>query len=162
MTKLSFLFLTIVACTNGKITAGETRVTTPTTDDGLPGDGDQASDDGEDYPSEQEEETELPDDEAPADAELDTGEATTAPEEAEDDGDVTLEDYLATYCTTFAVPCMGYPSVENCVDSMMSAHFTGCTVVDKDALAECDAWMATISCDETTWNPACDEFVSCD
>ena len=36
MTKISFLFLTTVACTGGKITAGETRVTTPSTDDGLP------------------------------------------------------------------------------------------------------------------------------
>ena len=31
MTKISFLFLTTVACTGGKITAGETRVTTPST-----------------------------------------------------------------------------------------------------------------------------------
>ena len=170
MTKISFLFLTTVACTGGKITAGETRVTTPSTDDGLPSDGDQPSgtdDDqdpgeGEEYPSEEEEEAELPEDEAPTDTERDTGEVTTAPEESEETGDITLDDYLTTYCSTFAVPCMGYPSVENCVDAMMTAHFTGCTVVDKDALAECDSWVATITCDETSWNPACDDFIDCD
>ncbi len=81
---------------------------------------------------------------------------------AEDDTEVTLEDYLGTYCGTYAVPCMGYPSVDECVEAMLVAHFTGCSVTDRDALAECDAWVATIDCAETSWNPACDEFITCD
>ena len=57
---------------------------------------------------------------------------------------------------------MGYPSVENCVEAMLIAHFTGCSVTNEDALAECDAWVATIDCAETSWNPACDAFITCD
>ena len=100
-------------------------------------------------------------DEPPTDDEFDTGMAETTPP-ADEDTALTVEDYVTTYCATFAVPCVGYPTVESCVDSMMEIHFEGCTLADPVALAECDAWVATITCDETSWLPACDEFIDCD
>ena len=165
MTKLSLLFLSLLACNNGKITAGDSDDADLETGDNLPT-GPEEDVGGEDAPQAQpEEDADLSDDEPPEDGETDTGTVTPGSEDvdgAEDDTEVTLEDYLGTYCGTYAVPCMGYPSVDECVEAMLVAHFTGCSVTDRDALAECDAWVATIDCAETSWNPACDEFITCD
>lgn|GEM_PF-7097790 len=162
MSKFPFLFLTTLACNNGKITAGDMDAEVAAADDNLPSDDGQANQEEQTPQPEADEDTGLSEDEDAVDTESDTGTTPVTPEETEDDGEVTLEDYVTTYCEAFAVPCMGYPSVDSCVDSMMIAHFTDCAVTDKDALAECDAWVATIDCAETSWNPACDEFITCD
>jgi len=174
MTHLSALLL--FACTTGKISAGEdsqdessgpstSSESTPSEPASEPGDSEEESD------APQEEHTE---DEPPAES-LDTGSPageTDAPTDAEgleseedvseDDSDISVEDYVTTYCSTYAVPCSGYPNVPDCVDFMMAVHFEGCEVVDMDALVECDRWVSGITCDETSWLPACDEFIACD
>ena len=168
MSKIPFLFLTTLACNDGKITAGDIESKDPAVDNSMPSDDGQAGEEDQGPEPERDEDTGLSEGEDAVDTESDTEttpvtpEETEETEETEDDGEVTLEDYVATYCEAFAVPCMGYPSVDSCVDSMMIAHFTDCAVTDMDALAECDAWVATIDCAETSWNPACDEFITCD
>ena len=162
MTKLPLFFITTLACNNGKITAGDSSLASVEAESDLPSDAAQDPIEDEEPQADPDDETDRPDDEDIVDTETDTGTTTTESDDLEDDGEITLEDYLETYCGTFAVPCMGYPSVDNCVDAMLAAHFTGCTVTDKDALAECDAWVATIDCAETSWNPACDAFITCD
>ena len=171
MNKLPLFILTALACTNGVITQGETKPASTDADSQAPSSADEdaaGTDDSDGGTSQDESEPEV-------EADTDSGEPVEVTDDGQDSGlvepgveedpadeeEVTLEGYLATYCEAFAVPCMGYPSVETCVDAMMVAHFEGCTVTDVDALAECDAWVATIGCSETSWLPACDDFITC-
>ena len=186
----SLYIFAALACTNGKISAGEANTSTSSdastvdTEEETPASaeelGEEAGEDTEEGLANENEETEETEDgvtdegeladEPSTDDEFDTGMAETEETEeteetappAEEDTALTVEDYVTTYCATFAVPCVGYPTVESCVDSMMEIHFEGCTLADPVALAECDAWVATITCDETSWLPACDEFIDCD
>lgn len=167
----AFLILSAFACTNGKISTGDAYENTETSDsENVTADpeSEEDSDDGtssnpenndDDSSSSDEDgsDDETPEDGDLSDEETDTG---TATEPAED---ITLEEYVATYCATFAIPCVGgYGDLDACVELMMDVHFTDCTVVDYGALAECDSWVSTIECSETSWLPACDDFIDCD
>ena len=159
MTKTPLLLLSLLACNNGKITAGDSNYDVSESENNLPVE----ADEDEEPQAQPEQDIDTPEDDVSVGSEDDTGSAPTdGGDGVEDDREVTLEDYLSTYCESYAVPCMGYPSVENCVEAMLIAHFTGCSVTNEDALAECDAWVATIDCAETSWNPACDAFITCD
>ena len=174
----TLILLTSFACSNGKISTGEGfqndataagEPSTPSEGEAAPAETPESTDENPDGDSSQEgdeldEGADL--DEGSADSETDTG-ASEAEVEEDVEGStgettLTVEDYVTTYCSTFAVPCVGYPSVEACVDFMIEAHFEGCDVVDPSALHECNEWVSTITCDETSWLAACDDFIECD
>ena len=174
----TFILLTSFACTNGKISTGEGfrdnaiasgEDPTPSEGEEAPAETPESTEEDQDTATSQEDD-ELDEDEdlneGPSDSEIDTGageaEAEEDVEDSTEETTLTVEDYVTTYCSTFAVPCVGYPSVEYCVDFMIDTHFEGCDVVDSAALRECNEWVSTITCDETSWLAACDDFIECD
>ena len=76
----------------------------------------------------------------PTDTERDTGEGPPA-DDTEETG-TSPSTTTSPPTAAFAVPCMGY-GVDNW--GLLAAP-TGCTVVDKDALAECDSgWRPSLA-----------------
>jgi len=88
---------------------------------------------------------------------------TTTP--STDDGVLdTMEEYVESYCSVYSLRCGGvYETQEECetdITSMWEGRV--CTVVEPSLLEECIDWLAELSCDQTGWIEACDNFYSCE
>lgn len=108
--------------------------------------------------------------ELPSDKSVDSSEETqniqeTAAEQTEESEFSyvdTTEEYIAVYCSDFALECGLYSSQTACEEEIMVEWFSTCTVTDQPKLLECVEWIAAFPCDEEGWHDACDEWFTCE
>ena len=74
----------------------------------------------------------------------------------------TTEEYIAVYCSDFALECGLYSSQTTCEEEIMGDWFSTCTVTDQAKLLECVEWIAAFPCDGEGWIDACDEWFTCE
>ena len=74
----------------------------------------------------------------------------------------SIEGYVDSYCSVYAVRCGVYSAQEDCYNDMITWFDTTCSVSDETQLDTCLSWLNDLSCDESGWIDECSNFYTCE